>query len=126
MGWLWGSGDAAPSKASKESAYVAPDRTKRVVCWDSRDDYFQCLNRNSILDAIKESDAAAKACGKESEAFEANCASSWVSTKLFYSALDPMSGCQNSKYPTPGPKNGFPLSYAFRPLLAKTIGGLHV
>lgn len=84
MGWLWGSADdATSSKTSKDGAYVAPDRTKRVMCWDSRDDYFQCLNRNNILDALKEHDAAAKACSKETQAFEQNCASSWVSPSTF-------------------------------------------
>jgi len=78
MGWLWGSSDASSPNTTKDGAYIAPDRTKRVMCWDSRDDYFQCLNRNNILDALKESDAAAKACGKETQAFEQNCASSWV------------------------------------------------
>lgn len=79
MGWLWGSSDDASSKAAKDGAYVAPDRTKRVMCWDSRDEYFQCLNRNNILDALKEHEAAEKACGKETKNFEQNCASSWVS-----------------------------------------------
>jgi len=93
MSWLWGSsGDAASSKASKDEAYVAPDRTKRVMCWDSRDEYFQCLNRNSILDALKDQETAAKECGKETQAFEQNCAASWVSLDTsFFSHAFPLS-----------------------------------
>jgi len=80
MAWLPGFGSAPSSDASKEkAAYEAPDRVKRAKCWDSRDAYFQCLNKNNILDAIREKEAAEKACAKESASFEQNCASSWVS-----------------------------------------------
>jgi cytochrome c oxidase assembly factor 6 len=80
MGWLWGSsGVASSTKTSNDGAYEAPDRSKRVRCWDSRDAYFQCLDRNNILDALKGKDAAEQVCGKETLSFEENCASSWVS-----------------------------------------------
>lgn len=82
MGWLpsWGSSGEASEAApkAKDGSYEAPDRTKRVQCWDSRDIFFQCLNRNNILDAIKDHDAAEQACGNESKYFETNCAKSWV------------------------------------------------
>ncbi|KAG6358109.1 hypothetical protein INS49_013993 [Diaporthe citri] len=60
------------------SGAVAPTRTERKRCWESRDAYFACLDRNSILDAIKDDKAAAKQCGGESTAFERDCASEWV------------------------------------------------
>lgn len=47
-------------------------------CWEARDAYFKCLDGANIIDSITEKDAAAKACGSEGKAFEANCASSWV------------------------------------------------
>jgi len=84
MGWLpsWGSsGDprkATASNATPDEGYEAPGRLSRAKCWDSRDAFNQCLDRNNILDAIKDKDAADRACGKESENFEQNCASSWV------------------------------------------------
>jgi len=37
-----------------------------------------CLDRNNILDSIKDKDAAEKLCGSEGKVFEGNCASSWV------------------------------------------------
>lgn len=61
------------------SGAVAPTRTERKKCWESRDAYFACLDRNNILDAIKDDRAAAKQCGGESAVFERDCATEWVS-----------------------------------------------
>lgn len=58
---------------------VAPSRTERKKCWESRDLYFGCLDRNNILDAIKDEKAAAKSCAGEGVAFEKDCATEWVS-----------------------------------------------
>ncbi|ROW09944.1 hypothetical protein VPNG_06262 [Cytospora leucostoma] len=57
---------------------VAPSRTERKKCWESRDIYFACLDRNGILDAIKDDKAAAKSCGGEAVGFEKDCATEWV------------------------------------------------
>jgi len=40
--------------------------------------YFQCLDKNDIVDSITEKDKAAKTCATEGRRFDANCASSWV------------------------------------------------
>ncbi|KAI9708463.1 MAG: hypothetical protein M1820_003924 [Bogoriella megaspora] len=79
MGWLpfTSSGPLAP-KPSSDGAYEAPDRDQRAQCWEARDAYFRCLDRNNIVDSIKDKDQAAQACGSEGIAFEKNCASSWV------------------------------------------------
>ncbi|KAK9898040.1 hypothetical protein P389DRAFT_210396 [Cystobasidium minutum MCA 4210] len=47
----------------------APDRSARRACWDSRDEYFKCL------DASGDSDSS---CTKQKASFEKNCAASWV------------------------------------------------
>jgi len=65
-------------KPSSDGAFEAPNRSARTVCWEARDGFFACLERNNIIDSIKESDAAAKACRTESAVFERDCASSWV------------------------------------------------
>ncbi|PSR75829.1 cytochrome oxidase c subunit VIb-domain-containing protein, partial [Coniella lustricola] len=57
----------------------APDRTERKRCWEARDQYFACLDRNNILDALKDEKATAKVCGAESVVFERDCAREWVS-----------------------------------------------
>ncbi|KAF2433703.1 hypothetical protein EJ08DRAFT_606817 [Tothia fuscella] len=81
--WSASSGDAQNpkvkgAKPTGDGAYEAPGRLSRAQCWDARDGYNQCLDRNNILDAIKDKDTAEKACGQESQNFEKNCASSWV------------------------------------------------
>lgn len=60
------------------SGAVAPSRTERKKCWESRDAYFACLDRNNILDALKDDKPAAKQCGGESALFERDCATEWV------------------------------------------------
>ncbi|RDW68123.1 hypothetical protein BP6252_09519 [Coleophoma cylindrospora] len=67
-----------PPKIAKDGAPIAPDRSQRAKCWEARDQYFDCLNKESIVDSITEKDKAEKACKSEGRAFEGNCASSWV------------------------------------------------
>ena len=59
---------------------VAPTRAERQRCWEARDGYFACLDKNDILDALKEDKKAAKECKVESAKFEENCAEKWVSS----------------------------------------------
>ncbi|KAI9728398.1 MAG: hypothetical protein M1828_003798 [Chrysothrix sp. TS-e1954] len=58
--------------------YKPMQRSERKACWEARDSYFACLDKNSILDALAEKDAAAKKCGSQSQRFETDCASSWI------------------------------------------------
>ncbi|KAG9558317.1 hypothetical protein KCU71_g10244, partial [Aureobasidium melanogenum] len=54
------------------------DRTKRAHCWEARDAYFACLDKNNIIDSVKQSEKADSLCATESAKFDQNCASSWV------------------------------------------------
>ncbi|KAH6677102.1 cytochrome oxidase c subunit VIb-domain-containing protein [Halenospora varia] len=65
-------------KISSDGAPIAPDRTQRAKCWEARDGYFRCLDKNNIVDSLTEHDKAEKGCAKEGREFEGNCASSWV------------------------------------------------
>lgn len=65
-------------KPSSDGAFIAPDRTSRAKCYEARDAFFNCLDKNGILDAIKEKDMASKACGGAETAFGKECAGSWV------------------------------------------------
>ena len=67
-----------PPKISSDGAPIAPDRTQRAKCWEGRDAYFQCLDKNGIVDSLTEKDKAEKACAREGKQFEGSCASSWV------------------------------------------------
>jgi hypothetical protein len=82
MGWLpWSSG-GEPNKAS-DGGRIAPDRTSRKRCWEGRDLFFACLDRNDILDGIKDDKEARRKCAKEVEEFEAACSATWVRTTIF-------------------------------------------
>ncbi len=80
--WLGGSaGPAQPESArpkSTDGGFVAPDRNAREICYESRDIFFECLDKNNILDAIKEDEKARKVCSKEVADYERDCARSWV------------------------------------------------
>lgn len=65
-------------KPSSDGAFIAPDRTSRAKCYEARDAFFQCLDKNGILDAIKEEDKASKECGDVEKVFGRECAGSWV------------------------------------------------
>lgn len=83
MGWFSSDDNALTSpKPSSDGGFIAPDRSARALCWEGRDAFFECLERNGIIDSIKQSDKAGKECGKELQAFEKQCASSWVRQNL--------------------------------------------
>lgn len=93
MGFFSSSSSPPAPKLSSDGAPIAPDRSQRAKCWEARDIYFQCLDKNDIVDSLKEKDKAAKACSSEGKAFEANCASSWVSKGIYpYSDVPIASG----------------------------------
>ncbi|KAG5986928.1 hypothetical protein E4U54_005215 [Claviceps lovelessii] len=60
------------------SGDAIPNRHERSLCWASRDAYFACLDANDILDANKDAAAAKRACPRETDAFERDCAAAWV------------------------------------------------
>ena len=75
---------------SPDGAYIAPDRNARQHCWDARDGFFACLERNSIVDSITEKEKTNEVCGTENEKLEGECAKSWVcySHRLFPVIMD--------------------------------------
>jgi cytochrome c oxidase assembly factor 6 len=87
---LWSSSNKpsppAP-KLSSDGAPIAPDRSQRAKCWEARDAYFRCLDKNGIVDSFSEKEKAEKGCGVEGIGFEANCASSWVSLSYSHAVL---------------------------------------
>ncbi|KAF2641406.1 hypothetical protein P280DRAFT_469025 [Massarina eburnea CBS 473.64] len=80
MGWF-SSAETDGVKKTSGGAFASPSRTNRAKCYEARDAFFECLDRNSILDSINSKDgraATAKACGDSDLVFEKNCAHSWV------------------------------------------------
>jgi Cytochrome oxidase c subunit VIb len=58
---------------------VAPDRSSRERCYESRDRLFECLDNNDILDAVREDEKSRRVCRAENEGYERDCARAWVS-----------------------------------------------
>ena len=80
MGWF----KSTPStgKISADGKPEAPNRHDRQHCWEARDAFFACLDRNNILDSIRDDMQAQKQCGAESVVFDQNCAQTWVGFSL--------------------------------------------
>ncbi|KAF2685752.1 hypothetical protein K458DRAFT_416964 [Lentithecium fluviatile CBS 122367] len=82
MGWSpFGSSDDSGPRKTSGGAFEKPSRTNRAKCYEARDAFFECLDRNNILDSINSKAgraATASACGKADQEFEKNCAHSWV------------------------------------------------
>ncbi|KAF4508585.1 hypothetical protein G6O67_004944 [Ophiocordyceps sinensis] len=60
------------------SGAAIPTRAERLQCWAARDTYFSCLDAHDILDATRDPPAARRACPRESDVFERDCAAAWV------------------------------------------------
>ena len=56
-----------------------PDRNQRQACWDARDKYFGCLERNKIVVPGQEE---GKTCKAENVEYSKLCAASWVSLSV--------------------------------------------
>ncbi|PYH89237.1 hypothetical protein BO71DRAFT_403211 [Aspergillus ellipticus CBS 707.79] len=76
MGWFSSSSEAP--KTASDGGRIAPDRSSRARCYEGRDMFFSCLDRNDILDAIKEDKEVRRKCGKEIAEFETACSAAWV------------------------------------------------
>lgn len=67
-------------KPSSDGAFEAPNRDARAHCYQARDAFFECLERNSIVDSIREKETVEKVCGDPGKIFDRECAASWVRT----------------------------------------------
>jgi cytochrome c oxidase assembly factor 6 len=80
--WLGGSSEPSPPTSTapktQDGGFVAPDRNRRELCYESRDIFFECLDKNDILDANKEDEKSRKVCPTEVTDYERDCARSWV------------------------------------------------
>ncbi|KAF5097654.1 hypothetical protein D0Z03_001351 [Geotrichum reessii] len=65
---------------SSSTPEPTPDLTKksaRKVCWESKDKYFACLDKHSILDPRKDPANVLSKCKSEDAEFNKNCVKSW-------------------------------------------------
>ena len=87
MGLLSASSPSAVDKPnpSTNGTFEAPNRNARAHCWQARDAFFECLERNSIIDSINDAETAQRHCGEQSKVFDRECARSWVCFFFFFS-----------------------------------------
>ncbi|KAJ8294916.1 Cytochrome c oxidase subunit 6B-like protein new16 [Rhodotorula toruloides] len=69
MGWF----SSSSSSDSVSISGAAPDRSQRSQCWESRDAYFACLDKNGVQVPGQEGEA----CKKENNEYKGKCAGSW-------------------------------------------------
>ncbi|KAK0517214.1 hypothetical protein JMJ35_000369 [Cladonia borealis] len=86
MGILSSSSSSPPSSKSgidsptpsPDGAFIAPSRQSRAVCYAARDRFFECLEKNGIIDSIKEKEKSEERCGMEEGELRRECVGSWV------------------------------------------------
>lgn len=83
MGWFSsGSQDTSGPAKTSGGAFESPSRSTRKQCYEARDAFFECLDKNNVLDSINTPKARERAqtlCAQLDQEFEKNCAHSWVS-----------------------------------------------
>ena len=77
--------DLLPLKSSEEKradsvrkGRVVPEKSERQKCWNTRDEYYACLDRSGIVDALADAEKAAMLCKAEEEKFDRDCPAAWV------------------------------------------------
>lgn len=86
MGWFSSSADEGGVKKTSGGAFETPSRSNRKQCYAARDAFFECLDKNNILDSINTKNGrekAASSCGQLDKEFEKNCAHTWVRGTAF-------------------------------------------
>ncbi|EDU49171.1 cytochrome c oxidase subunit vib protein [Pyrenophora tritici-repentis] len=82
MGWFSsGAKEESGVKKTEGGAFESPSRSNRKQCYAARDAFFECLDKNQILDSIngkKGRENSERLCGQFDKEFEKNCAHSWV------------------------------------------------
>lgn len=115
-----------PPKISKDGAPIAPDRSERARCWEARDAYFKCLDREGIVDSLSEKDKAEKGCASDGRAFEKNCAASWVSLFTIIESCFPFRLKRSCFFVYLGWHNGNPIFFLFAYKIQKLINHFFV
>lgn len=78
--WGWLSSPEEKRASDVRTGAIAPDRSERKRCWDARDEFYACLDKHNVIDALSDEGKKIvdKECVPEHKKFEQNCASTWV------------------------------------------------
>lgn len=65
--------------SSEDKVVDPPNKTKRKICWDARDKFFDCLVKNNIDNSLdpNKKDEVETNCGAERVVFQDSCVASW-------------------------------------------------
>jgi cytochrome c oxidase assembly factor 6 len=86
MGWFSSSTEETGVKKTAGGAFESPSRSNRKQCYAARDAFFECLDKNQVLDSINTKSGREKAqtfCASLDKEFEKNCAHSWVCRRAY-------------------------------------------
>jgi cytochrome c oxidase assembly factor 6 len=96
------SSSSANSSSTEPSLPAAPNREERKACWESRDLYFGCLDKNGVLVAGQADAGGKRVCEAERKGYEGSCSKSWVSdfVRLHWVELGRLHGARSCVSPT--------------------------
>ncbi|CCJ30436.1 unnamed protein product [Pneumocystis jirovecii] len=60
-----------------------PTKSERQHCWEARDIFFHCLDKNSIINPLTQSEKIRLTCLLEEKTFKNSCAKSWKADRIF-------------------------------------------
>lgn len=65
--------------SKNDTPEAAPNKSKRLECWDARDKFFDCLTENKIENSLdlQEKQKVEKQCGTQRMEFKNKCVASW-------------------------------------------------
>ncbi|CCF56656.1 hypothetical protein KAFR_0B03590 [Kazachstania africana CBS 2517] len=68
------------SNSSDSNKDFENNRKQRELCWESRDDFFNCLDKINVINSLdpKNEKLINQNCKDESKKFNKNCATSWI------------------------------------------------
>jgi cytochrome c oxidase assembly factor 6 len=66
------------SRDSREMGDGIPLRGQRQVCYQARDAFFKCCDKNNIENPLRDVGEVQGLCKAEKEKFEKDCISTWV------------------------------------------------
>jgi cytochrome c oxidase assembly factor 6 len=72
--WPFGGSGGKKPEIPKQT----PSREDRTKCWESRDSFFACLDKSSIVSPADRGTS----CQAEAQLYEQDCAKSWVCVEV--------------------------------------------
>lgn len=72
--FMWPFSSSNPASQDKQEAEPSPTRESRAKCWNSRDEFFACLDASKVASPADRGDK----CSEQAKQYETNCAKRWA------------------------------------------------